>query len=316
MKIIISGALGHIGSYLIRDLPLRLDNLEICLIDNMLTQRYASLYNLPSLGNYNFIEGDITKIELNNIVKDSDLVIHLAAITDAASSFGRENEIEDNNYISTKRIVEACIKNNRKLITLSSTSVYGTQKDLVSEDCSSEDLEPQSPYAKTKLKEERLIMELNKKKKLKSTILRFGTIFGFSSGMRFHTAVNKFCWQAVMQQPVTVWETAYKQKRPYLDLFDASRAIVHIIEKNLFDGEIYNVLTMNATVEEIINEIKLIKNNLKVEFVKSKIMNQLSYEVSCKKFESTGFKFSGNIKRGIKETISSLEQVNKGKFNI
>ena len=34
--------------------------------------------------------------------------------------------------------------------------------------------------------------------------------------MRFHTAVNKSCWQAVMGQPLTVWETAYGQKRTYL----------------------------------------------------------------------------------------------------
>ena len=38
--------------------------------------------------------------------------------------------------------------------------------------------------------------------------------------MRFHTAVNKFCWQATMGQPISVWTTAYDQKRPYLDIED------------------------------------------------------------------------------------------------
>jgi nucleoside-diphosphate-sugar epimerase len=36
-----------------------------------------------------------------------------------------------------------------------------------------------------------------------------------------------------MGQPITVWNTAYDQKRPYLDLLDASRAIIHIIENDI-----------------------------------------------------------------------------------
>ena len=66
--------------------------------------------------------------------------------------------------------------------------------------------------------------------------------------MRFHTEVNKFCWQAAMGQPITVWSTAYDQKRPCIDLFDASRSIECIIINNLFDGGIYNVLSENGSL--------------------------------------------------------------------
>ena len=66
---------------------------------------------------------------------------------------------------------------------------------MVDENCSEEKLQPQSPYATTKLKEEELIAELCQRKDYKHHC-RFGTIFGASAGMRFHTAVNKFCWQA------------------------------------------------------------------------------------------------------------------------
>ena len=55
-----------------------------------------------------------------------------------------------------------------------------------------------------------------------------------------------------MHQPLSVWRTAYDQKRPYLDLEDAVRAIPFIIDRELFDGRIYNVLTLNATVREIV----------------------------------------------------------------
>ena len=51
-----------------------------------------------------------------------------------------------------------------------------------------------------------------------------------------------------MGQPITVWSTAYDQKRPCLDLFDASRSIECIIINNLFDGGIYNVLSENGSL--------------------------------------------------------------------
>ena len=307
MKIVVTGALGHIGSYVIRDLARQFPDSEIVMIDNLITQRYSSLFNLPSNGNYKFIEGDITKLDLKSLFKNANVVIHLAAITDAAGSFERSKEVEANNFQSTLKVAEACIHSGSRLISPSSTSVYGTQNDVVDENCSEEELQPQSPYAKTKLKEEAYIADLVAKKELKAILCRFGTIFGTSPGMRFHTAVNKFCWQASMGIPITVWKTAYDQKRPYLDLKDASRAMTFIIQNDIFDGEIYNVLTLNSTVREVVETIKEFEPSLKVEFVDNQIMNQLSYEVLCDKFKAKGFVFSGNLKEGIKDSISLLK---------
>ena len=310
MNIIVTGALGHIGSHLIRYLPHEFPNSVITIIDNMLTQRYVSLFNLPNSGRYQFKEMDITTADLDDTFKDADVVIHLSAITDAAGSFGNAAAVEFNNLESTKRVSESCANTGAKLIALSSTSVYGTQNQIVSEDCSPEELKPQSPYAETKLKEEGYISRLVEDRDLNAVSCRFGTIFGASPGMRFHTAVNKFCWQAVMGQPITVWESAYDQKRPYLDLSDAVRAISFIIKNDIFDGRIYNVLTLNATVKDIVETIKEFVPSLQVSFVDSPIMNQLSYEVSCERFKSHGFSFSGSLYRGVGETLSLLSKSN------
>jgi len=289
MKILVTGALGHIGSRLIRELPGFFPQAEIIMVDNMMTQRFCSLFDLPEGGNYRFIEDDITQMELLPLLDGVDVAVHLAAITDAAGSFGRAEVVEKNNFNATERLAKACAEKEVRLITLSSTSVYGSQADLVDEDCKEEELQPQSPYAVTKLKEERLVQRLVKERGLKASIFRFGTIFGASPGMRFHTAVNKFCWQAVFRQPITVWRTAYDQKRPYLDLGDACRAIAHVIRRDIFDGHIYNVLTLNATVREVITSIQAFIPNLGINFVDNEIMNQLSYEVSDKRFRSTGY---------------------------
>lgn len=310
MKLVVTGAIGHIGSCVVRDLAVQFPNAEIVMIDNMMTQRFPSLFHLPVIGKYSFIETDVTAADLEPIFKGAHAVIHLAAITDAAGSFERAAQVEENNFQATARVAQTCSKMGVRLIALSSTSVYGTQKEIVSEDCSAEELQPQSPYAKTKLREEELVARLCAEEGLKAICCRFGTIFGASPGMRFHTAVNKFCWQAVMGQPITVWSTAYDQKRPYLDLFDAARTMTFILRNDLFDGRIYNVLTLNATVRQIVEALEEFVPNLDVAFVDSMIMNQLSYEVSCQRIKTLGFEFAGDLRRGIGETINLLRQAN------
>jgi nucleoside-diphosphate-sugar epimerase len=308
MKIVVTGAIGHIGSHTIRDLAYQFPGAEITMIDNMMTQRFPSLFDLPAVGRYRFVEADVTRSDLRPWVDGAHAVIHLAAITDAAGSFEKASQVEANNYEATKAVAHACTQTGARLIALSSTSVYGTQNAVVAEDCSPDELKPQSPYATTKLKEEELVTGLATSSTLRAISCRFGTIFGASIGMRFHTAVNKFCWQAVMGQPITVWTTAYDQKRPYLDLQDAARAFAFVIRNDIFDGRIYNVLTLNATVRQIVDVIREFVPDLEVSFVDSKIMNQLSYEVSCERFKSKGFTFAGDLRRGIGETIALLRQ--------
>lgn len=312
MKIVVTGALGHIGSRLIREIPFLIPECEIVLVDNFLTLRYCSLFDLPKEGRYRFIEGNILTANLEEIFSGAYAVIHLAAITDAASSFDKPEAVEEINFIGTKRVAEACAKVDCSLLFLSTTSVYGTQNETVDEDCSEEELKPQSPYAVSKLKAEKALAELKEKIDLQYVILRFGTIFGTSIGMRFHTAVNKFCWQACQGLPVTVWRTAMDQKRPYLDLSDATNAIIHVLNNNLFDANVYNVLTCNATVGEIVGVIRELVPDLKVNLVDERIMNQLSYNVLCEKFKSRGFVFRGEIEKSIGETISMLRNIRFG----
>jgi len=306
MKIAITGALGHIGSKLIRDLPDAFPGTEIVMIDNMAVQRYPSLFDLPDTARYHFVEGDVMSLDLVALFQGADVVMHLAAITNAAGSFEIAARVEKENYECTRRVAEACLAVGAPLIHLSSTSVYGTQNDIVDENCTEEELKPQSPYAETKIREEKLLRRMFVEQGLRSVVCRFGTIFGVSRGMRFHTAVNKFCWQAVMGQPLTVWASAYEQKRPYLDLADGVRAILHIMEKGLYDGEIYNVLTHNLTVRNVVDTIKKHVPDVQIGFVDHKIMNQLSYNVACEKFKATGFEAKGSIETGIAETVALL----------
>ena len=301
-KILVTGALGHIGSRLIRELNLPKD-FTIILLDNLESQRYCSLFDLPPGHKYQFIEADVRSFEFEPVLKDVSTVIHLAALTNAEGTFDKVKEVEEVNFEGLKRVADACLKSGISLIFPSSTSVYGSAEKVVDETST---LEPQSPYADSKLKAEEYLKSL-KPTGLKFVICRFGTIFGFAPGIRFHTAVNKFTWQALTGKPISVWKTAFKQRRPYLYIGDCVKAVNFILEKNIFDGEIYNVLTSNFTVEDIVTAIKTFVPDLRINFVDSKIMNQLSYDVADKKFRSLGFEPTGELLAGVEETIKHLK---------
>lgn len=305
MKIVVTGALGHIGSKLINSIkPGEYE--EVLMVDNLSTERYASLFNLPKGVNFKFYEEDILKADLLKLTKDMDAVVHLAAITDATSSFERREEVEQVNYEGTRKVAEACLDSGTSLLFPSTTSVYGSHSEVVDETCPINELKPQSPYADYKLKSEQMLQEMGQNKGLNFVNCRFGTIFGTSIGMRFHTAVNKFCWQAVMGQPITVWKTAMDQKRPYLGINDAVRVIKLIIDENLFDQEIYNVVSNNHTVRNIVEAISKTIPSIKVKAVESEIMNQLSYNVKSCKIKEKSFAPVDNLEDGIRETLCLL----------
>lgn len=304
-RILVTGACGHIGSRLIRELPRPLVT-EVWMLDNMESQRYPSLFNLPAEYQYRFFEADVRTVDLGPVLDGVDAVVHLAAITNAEASFSKPQEVESVNLEGLKRMADACKERGIRLFFPSSTSVYGSQDSRVDETCT--ELKPQSPYADSKLAAEQYLAKLGTEG-LRFVVCRFGTIFGASIGMRYHTAVNKFIWQAVNGQPISVWKTAWDQKRPYLDLGDCVRAVGHILEHDLFDGEIYNVVTLNGTVEQIVGTIKEFVPSLEVGFVDSAIMNQLSYEVAADKLAAKGFTPSGILRDGVEQSVGLLKGI-------
>lgn len=307
LNILVTGALGHIGSGLIRSFPSSLVG-NIILLDNLESQRYCSLFNLPKQFSYRFIEEDIRTADFNKHLRGIDVVIHLAALTNAEVSHSHKQEVESVNLDGLKRVANACLDQKVKLFFPSTTSVYGSQKLRVNEECV--ELIPQSPYAESKLGAERYLQDL-KAKGLQFVTCRLGTIFGPSVGMRFHTAVNKFILQAVTEEPLTVWKTAWRQKRPYLTLNDCVAAINFILKHDVFNCEVYNVLTNNFTVEDVVTEIRNFIPSLKINHVDSPIMNQLSYEVDDAKFRNLGFNPQGSLNEGIGDTVNLFKSFTK-----
>lgn len=299
MKIIITGACGHIGSYVTDKINNIKKIKEVILIDNLNSQRYSSLFNLKKNIKFSFYNIDLSRESLNKF-KKINLIIHCASLTNAEGSFSVKKEMFRNNLKCMKNVIDFCKKNKSKLIHISSTSVYGKQAKIVNEDDDSF-IKPQSPYAEIKLIEEKLLK--SNRNKLKYMSFRFGTIAGVSKGMRFHTAINKFCFNASLNQKIHVYKTAYNQYRPYLSLKDAFKVFKFCIEKNIYKNEVYNALSGNFTVKQIIKMIQKYKKRTGIKFVNTAIMNQLSYHVDNKKLKRLGLNLQSDIKNDIKDTL-------------
>ena len=307
MKVLITGALGHIGSFVAENIHKITKIKETILIDNLESCRFNSLYNLNKKSKLSFFIKDLNNKKSLDNIKNIDYLIHCASMTNAEKSFGKEREMYKNNINCLKTVIEFCKKNKSKLIHLSTTSVYGKQADLVDETCEKKFLKPQSPYANIKLIEENMLKK--ESKNLIYNTFRFGTIAGISKGIRFHTAVNKFCLNAAINENINVYKTAVNQYRPYLSLKDAFKVFKFSIEKDFFNNDIYNALSGNYTVNQILKKIKKNKKNLKIKFVSSKIMNQLSYHVSNKKLNKAGLFLKNKIDSDIKDTLKLLENI-------
>ena len=308
MNILVTGGLGHIGSRLIRELTWHHHVDRIRVLDNCSCQRYCSLFHLPENKNFELIEGDIlNEDDLAKSMEDIDVVIHLAAITDAPSTFNNKELVMQVNRIGTQKVVDMAVKKNvKRFIYPSTTSVYGPTGGIAKEDYREEDLKPQSPYAETKLAGENIVLNAYKDYGLPATVFRLGTIFGPSPGMRFHTAVNKFIFLACTNRPLTVWDSAVNLKRPYLDLKDAIRVFSFALEEKRTIGQLYNVVTINAGIGEITGAIQKYIPNLNIAYTKSPLLNQMSYFTDDKKIRDLGFTYTGNLDESVRDTIHLL----------
>ena len=307
MNLLITGCCGHIGSYLVKNIHKIKNIKKTIIVDNLKSTQINSLFKSKKKSNLKFYNLDISQKNTLNKFKKIDYIIHLASMTNAEVSFKKKNEMYKNNIGCMKNIINFCKVNKCKLIHISSTSVYGKQSSLVDENCEKRFLKPQSPYAHIKLKEEQMLKKSSRK--VKYITYRFGTISGVSSGMRFHTAVNKFCLNAALNNDISVYKTALNQYRPYLSLKDAFKVFKFTIENDLFNNDIYNAVSENCTVKQILDKIKKFKKKIKIRFVYSKIMNQLSYHVDKKKLDKEGLYLNSKIVNDIKDTIKLLKNL-------
>lgn len=240
MRCLVTGAAGFIGSHLCRKL-LQKDHTVIG-VDSF-TDFYArwikekNIQDLRSKKNFEFIEEDLNRIDLGQLLKRTEYVFHLAAQAGVRTSWGGEfYEYTRNNIDATQRLLEAARDSQtKKVIFASSSSVYGLCSDLPMKETSL--LSPFSPYGVTKLAAEQLCTLYFKNHNVPAVSLRYFTVFG--PGQRPDMAFHRFFKAVLEDKPITLFGDG-TQTRDFSYIYDTIEATLSALERGKV-GEIYNI---------------------------------------------------------------------------
>ena len=280
MKILVVGGAGYVGGGIVDTLS---QEYEVTVYDSLI---YETSYRKK----VNFILGDIRDTtKINNILDGFDVVVWLAALVgDGACAINPDLTYEINSE-SVKNLVENF---DKRIIFLSTCSVYGAQDGVLTEDSGTN---PLSEYASSKLKAEEYLKDSD------ALIFRLGTLFGLSdefSRVRLDLVVNILTAKALIDKKISVF--GGEQWRPLLHVNDVSNAISHCLKTDV--SGIYNLHHKNYRIIDIARKIENKVKDVELEVTPMSFEDARNYQVSSQKLlDETGFEASIELINGINE---------------
>lgn len=187
-KILVTGAAGFIGAFLVKkliedsdDAVVGIDNLNSYYDPGIKEARLDMLVRADSEGRFTFVRGDLCDAALIErlFAKNCfDVVVNLAAQAGVRYSIENPRAYVESNLVGFFNILEACRHHPVKhLVYASSSSVYGGNKKVpFSEDDMVDS--PVSLYAATKKSNELMAAAYSKLYSIPATGLRFFTVYG------------------------------------------------------------------------------------------------------------------------------------------
>jgi UDP-glucose 4-epimerase len=240
LKIFITGIAGFIGSNLAKRL-LELGHTVIG-IDNLSYGNRSNISALLPNKNFLFIQGDVCNPFVYNKI-ESDVIVHLASqkiprYTNALRT------LEENN-IMLKNIVALCLHNKSRLIFSSTSDVYGKNLQTPINEESDLILGPTKvkrwAYATSKIHAEQYIIACNEECDLKYAIARFFGTYGPNQNLTWWGGPQStFIQKAFANEPIEIHGDG-SQTRTFTYIEDTVSALVHLIESEKSNGEIFNV---------------------------------------------------------------------------
>jgi len=305
MRVLVTGGAGYIGSHVVEQL---LENgHDVRVLDSLLFGSRA-LEPFRDDPNFELRAGDIRHIEdLSYALEDREAVIHMAGIVGNPACSVNEQATRSVNVESTKAFVEICkIHDVERLIFASTCSVYGASELMELNEGSV--LNPLSLYAESKIDAEEIILQsthdqFSDPNDITPTILRLGTIFGWSRRMRFDLVVNMLTAKAVLEDDIPVY--GGEQYRPLVHCADAASAFVRVLEspEEKVDRQIFNVgdNDLNYRIKEVGRIVEEHVPDAEVRFVEHK-EDDRTYRVSFDKINyNLGWEAQYDIADGVRE---------------
>lgn len=239
MKILVTGAAGAIGSHLCERL-LELGH-DVVGID-ALTPYYnpeikkINIKDVEASGGKVYILNLVTD-EIDHLLKDTEVIFHLAAQPGISSTTPFEDYLE-NNIIATHRILKKAkiISKLKAFIHASTSSVYGAYANGAEDS----ELKPTSHYGVTKLAAEQLAMSYFREIGLPVTVLRFFSVYGEKE--RPEKLYHKLIRAMHEDAEFPIFEGARDHLRSYTyikDIIDGCMLVLANLDKAV--GEIFNL---------------------------------------------------------------------------
>jgi nucleoside-diphosphate-sugar epimerase len=287
--ILVTGGAGYIGAVTVHEL---LDKgFAVRVLDKFL---YGDYPLKDVLSRIDCVQGDIREVD-DALLDGVTAVIHLGGLSnDPTAEFNPEAN-HQLNTVATIQIAEACKRKGvKRFIFASSCSVY--DKGMMAEDIIQDEespLEPRAAYATSKYAAEQALIELAGEN-FQPTILRQGTVYGWSPRMRYDLVVNTFVRCAFETGKLTV-HCGGEMWRPLVDVTDVAKCYLACLQADLKDagGQIFNLSQKNYRILELAHWVKkalegIVDLDIEVEYGSQTARD---YRVSTKKIErAIGFR--------------------------
>lgn len=246
-KVTVIGGAGFIGSHLVKALVEQ--GFRVTVIDNLSSGKKSNIKNLAIDLRVYDITGDPKKIAA--IIKGSECVFHLAALTSVQESLESPTLYNSVNVTGTANVLEACrIAEVDQLVFSSSSSVYGNTTIFPTNESST--LDPISPYALTKQIGERYCQLYSSVFGIKTTCLRYFNVYGENSNPNssYKSVIPIFIEKSKAGEPLPIVNDG-EQRRDFIHVSDVVSANIAAIDPNKYHRIINIGSGENISVNEI-----------------------------------------------------------------
>lgn len=258
MKYLVTGGAGFIGSHLSEKLLARGHTVRV--LDDLSTGRLENVQSLEENDRFSLRVGTVTDPELvNQEVEDVDRVIHLAAAVGVQRIIDNPLESINVNVDGTKHVLQACNRDKTPVLVASTSEIYGKNEDFPFEEGDDRVLgsitTSRWSYSCTKALDEFLGLAYWREKRLPVVIARFFNTVGPRQTGQYGMVIPRFVKQALLGRPITVYGDG-QQTRAFLDVDDATDAVIDLMNCEECYGEPYNIGgNERVTIEELARRI-------------------------------------------------------------
>jgi UDP-glucose 4-epimerase len=302
---LVTGGAGFIGSNLVRELLKRGDTVRV--LDNFSTGSRANLDGLD----VEIVEGELRSYErVHNAVRTAEVVYHLGALGSVPRSVQDPLTSNAVNVEGTLNVLLAARDIGvRRVVFSSSTSVYGSSRELPTTESTPPD--PISPYGVAKLAAEKYCISFARVyESFESVVLRYFNVFGDrqSPSSQYAAVVPLFVTAIASGRPVQIHGDG-EQSRDFTYVGNVVDATIRAGEASGASGETFNIAAgAPASVNRLADTIAAIQGKpVEKEYLPPRAGDIRDSWADLSKAERIlGYRPSIGLEDGLRRTVEFL----------